>query len=50
MQGHLKINVDLFGVLCPPQLHKNDFYLPSLPVDKGSALGGFNFILFLEFQ
>jgi hypothetical protein len=22
MQGHLKINIDLFSVLCPPQLHK----------------------------
>ena len=22
MQGHLKINVDLFSALCPPQLHK----------------------------
>ncbi len=23
MQGHLKINVNLLSVLCPPQLHKN---------------------------
>jgi hypothetical protein len=22
MQGHLKINIDLFSALCPPQLHK----------------------------
>ncbi len=24
MQGHLKINIDLFSALCPPQLHKTD--------------------------
>jgi hypothetical protein len=23
MQGHLKINIDLFSALCPPQLHKS---------------------------
>ncbi len=23
MQGHLKININLFSALCPPQLHKN---------------------------
>jgi hypothetical protein len=23
MQGHLKIHIDLFSALCPPQLHKN---------------------------
>jgi hypothetical protein len=22
MQGHLKININLFSALCPPQLHK----------------------------
>jgi hypothetical protein len=24
MQGHLKININLFSALCPPQLHKLD--------------------------
>ncbi len=24
MQGHLKINIDLFSALCPPQLHKKN--------------------------
>jgi hypothetical protein len=28
MQGHLKINIDLFSALCPPQLHK--YVNPSL--------------------
>jgi hypothetical protein len=23
MQGHLKINIDLFSASCPPQLHKS---------------------------
>ncbi len=28
MQGHLKINIDLFSALCPPQLHKStDLYI-----------------------
>jgi hypothetical protein len=31
MQGHLKINIDLFSALCPPQLHKdrNDAHIRS---------------------
>jgi hypothetical protein len=24
MQGHLKININLFSALCPPQLHKKN--------------------------
>jgi hypothetical protein len=37
MQGHLKINIDLFSALCPPQLHKNNFS-PAFPfVERGGG-------------
>jgi hypothetical protein len=32
MQGHLKINIDLFSALCPPQLHKMGLFLHFCPV------------------
>jgi hypothetical protein len=32
MQGHLKININLFSALCPPQLHK-EYFLPRTSIN-----------------
>jgi hypothetical protein len=44
MQGHFKINIDLFSVLCPPQLHKNEIKKIAEPTRRilngGSRLNG----------